>query len=69
MIERKVHQKRTNEYLHESEKETWIRSKKNDYEKLLQEVLNVYNALSRDIVQKKEETIGMNTCWDPKTWS
>ncbi|CAG8753688.1 42141_t:CDS:2 [Gigaspora margarita] len=51
---RKSHQKGTNEYLHKSKKEKQIKSKVNNYEKLLQEVLNVCNSLSREMVQKKK---------------
>ncbi|CAG8832682.1 7759_t:CDS:10, partial [Gigaspora margarita] len=44
----------------EREKEEEISNKENDYKELLQKVLNICNALSREIVQMKEETAGMN---------
>ncbi|CAG8832080.1 1018_t:CDS:2, partial [Gigaspora margarita] len=46
--------------LYGKEKEERISDKENDYEELLQKVLNVCNTLSREIVQIKEETARMN---------
>ncbi|RIB26297.1 hypothetical protein C2G38_2163688 [Gigaspora rosea] len=51
--------------LYEREKEG-INDKENDYEKLLQKVLNVCNVLSGELAKKKEETIGMNPMLGPE---
>ncbi|CAG8773113.1 35828_t:CDS:10, partial [Gigaspora margarita] len=48
------------EGLYKRDKKERIENNKNDYKKLIQEVLNVFNTLSKEVVQKKEETIGMN---------
>ncbi|CAG8835437.1 28374_t:CDS:2, partial [Gigaspora margarita] len=60
------YRERIKENLNGRKKEEGIINKENDYERLFQEILNIFNTLSREIVQKNEETVGINVTLGPE---